>query len=593
MRKRTLFRQLLFITLLACLLTASLSAVIFSGSEIRSITERTSREMEPWARRISRMTVQYFEGEVSFDSYVDSAVRESHGFVIYIFDSESNIILHSDDADTDASIRYLAPYVRMTILENRIVRSTDWRSAAGIFIGVPISHNGSVDGAVFIVTPRNNAGQAIRSMILKVGLSALASICIMAVPVFIISRRISLPVLKMTRTAMDMANGNYLQSAPKGGSIELDDLGWSLDQLSGHLQETIDALKSSGTRLQTILDGLNEGVIALDGGGKVQYHNPSALRLLKLDDTEKLSEWLSEHPFQSDGGSSDVYPDSTLIHLADKVLRIHRSSYGEHDGSGNAVFIIQDVSEYERLEQTRRDYVANVSHELRTPIASIRSLAEALNDGLIKDENKRARYYEHILRESARMTRLINDLLELSKLQSGAVKPEKEIFSLGRLIEDVGERMGLIADESGIRLSCDPSGEMLSNSNKDMIEQVLVALIDNGIKYAEDEGTLSVRSEDDGDKWIVYVSNTGRFDEKDIDHLFERFFKADRSHSGEGTGLGLAITKELLTVLGETITAFNKDDRAVFAFTVEKGNEQSDGGRRDAPMLSDRKGCAA
>ena len=583
MRKRTLFRQLLFITLLACLLTASLSAVIFSGSEIRAITERTSREMEPWARRISRMTVQYFGGEVSFDSYVDSAIRESHGFVIYIFDSEGNIILHSDDADTGASIRYLAPYVRMTISENRMVRSTGWRSAAGIFIGVPIFHNGSVDGAVFIVTPRNNAGEAIRSMILKVGLSALASICIMAVPVFAISRRISLPVLKMTRTAMDMASGNYLQSAPKGGSVELDHLGWSLDQLSGHLQETIEALKSSGARLQTILDNLTEGVIALDGAGKVQYHNPSALQLLMLDDTEKLREWLSKNPFPTDSGTSDPSPDSALMHFGDKILRIHRSSYGEYDGSGNAVFIIQDVSEYERLEQTRRDYVANVSHELRTPIASIRSLAEALNDGLIKDEEKRARYYEHILRESARMTRLINDLLELSKLQSGAVRPEKQIFSLGRLIEDVGERMALIADESGIRLSCDPPGEMISNSNKDMIEQVLVALIDNGIKYAEDEGTLTVRAKDDGNRWIVYVSNTGRFEKKDIDHLFERFYKADRSHSGGGTGLGLAITKELLTVLGETITAFNENDRAVFAFTVEKGYEQTDGGLKDAP----------
>ena len=222
------------------------------------------------------MTVQYFEGKVSFDSYVDSAVRESHGYVIYIFDSGGNIILHSDEADTGSSIEYLAPFVSKTIMENEPVRSTDWRSAAGLFIGVPIFHNGSVDGAVFIVTPRNNAWDSVRSMILKVGFSALASICVMAVPVFVMSRRISRPVQKMTSTAIDMANGNYRQSAPRGGNAELDDLGWSLERLSGHLQETMDELRSSGARLQTILDGLTEGVIALDDRGNEQYHNPFA-----------------------------------------------------------------------------------------------------------------------------------------------------------------------------------------------------------------------------------------------------------------------------------------------------------------------------
>ena len=234
------------------------------------------------------------------------------------------------------------------------------------------------------------------------------------------------------------------------------------------------------------------------------------------------------------------------------------------------IILIQDVTESERLEQTRRDYVANVSHELKTPIASIRSLAETLSDGMVKNDNDKVRYYEYILRESMRLSRLIDDLLELSRLQSGSIALTKQSFYLEGMIESVSERMKLIADDSEIRLEYEESVLPSAYSNPDRIEQALVSLTDNAIKYSDDGGMIRIHAIEKPEHIIVEVRNTGHVNESDLPHLFERFYKADKSHTGLGTGLGLAITKEVLELLGESISVKNDAGEVVFAFTVHK-----------------------
>ncbi len=186
---------------------------------------------------------------------------------------------------------------------------------------------------------------------------------------------------------------------------------------------------------------------------------------------------------------------SILIDAGEKKLLLVVSlSQETSEVAPGTVIVAQDVTAAERLEQTRRDYVANVSHELRTPIASIRSLAETLNDGLVKSEDDRSRYYGYILRESLRLTRLINDLLELSRLQSGAVALEKSPFDLDGVVAETTEQMELIASYSGIRIRTQWNCEkpLCVLSNRDRIEQVLIALVDNAIKFASDDGTITL-----------------------------------------------------------------------------------------------------
>ncbi|MDO4573422.1 MAG: HAMP domain-containing sensor histidine kinase, partial [Clostridia bacterium] len=201
---------------------------------------------------------------------------------------------------------------------------------------------------------------------------------------------------------------------------------------------------------------------------------------------------------------------------------------------------------------------------------------ETLNDGLVRSEEDRGRYYGYILRESLRLSRLINDLLELSRLQSGAVALVRESFDLAQLAREVAGRMGETAGYSGIqvRLELEGAGPLPAYSNRDRVEQVLVCLMDNAIKFASDDGVIVLAVRAEAEAYEVLVKNTGHIAEADLPHIFERFYKADTAHAdSSGTGLGLAIARETIDRLGESIAAANEDGFAVFRFTVGRSAE--------------------
>ena len=230
----------------------------------------------------------------------------------------------------------------------------------------------------------------------------------------------------------------------------------------------------------------------------------------------------------------------------------------------------------ERLDEgftAQRQFTGNAAHELRTPLASIRSLADALNDGMVQDEKDRKRYYGYILRESIRLSNLINDLLELSRLQSGGVAFSKGRVELYEIAYDVADRMNDAAAQRGksVRLEA-PEGEYYAYTNADRIEQVLIALVDNAIKHGTDGCTVSVNLFENAEKnrYEFVVSNPAEVDPADLEHLFERFYKADHAHTGDGTGLGLAIVSEVLNLLGEKIDIEYENGIIAFRFTAEK-----------------------
>jgi signal transduction histidine kinase len=232
------------------------------------------------------------------------------------------------------------------------------------------------------------------------------------------------------------------------------------------------------------------------------------------------------------------------------------------------------VTESARLEQTRRDYVANVSHELRTPVASLRAMGETLLDGMVKTDEKREFFYNNIVRESMRLSRLVDDLLELSRLQAGGEAMQKAPFDLRGTLRNIADGYGSLAEDAGLvfSLDADMSSPIPVLSNADRVEQVLVALMDNAIKHAPDGGevVLACHGRDGGVE--VSVSNTGeRIPSEDLPFIFERFYTVDKSRAGGGTGLGLSIAREVVRGLGEDIWAESGEDGTRFAFSVGGG----------------------
>ena len=573
MKKGSFFQKLLAYILCACLLAAVLTGVLAGANSVRILTGRIAQELTARALSLSAMCSQFIDGNVMFDLFYGLLASEMRGARVYVYDAQGGLLLWSDAAEAEEDAEVGAALAAQVIAGGREPAvSMNWRRGV-IAAGAPVLDNFSrVNGAVVLVKPAGEVRAAVWQIIGTVLASVAISAAIMLLPAFFGSRRIASPIRQMTGVALRMSGGDFTARADESYRGEIGVLGGALNHLSGELSATISNLLLARARLSSILSGIGDGVLALDADlTTVAFCNPAAQRLLRAaDGSDQTAAFVRAHRETFAAALEADGPQEAHWSAGGRELLLTCSrSQDEADSAPGVVVLLRDVTAAERLEQTRRDYVANVSHELRTPIASIRSLAEALDDGLVRTDEDRARYYGYILRESLRLSRLIDDLLELSRLQSGTVALERSAFDLNELAAQVAERMRVTASYSGIDLRYTPAAALPPClSNRDRIEQVLVALLDNAIKYASDDGVVEICCRSEGERLRVEVSNSGHIDEADLPHLFERFYKADRAHAGQGTGLGLAIAREVLERLDGSIEAFNRDGFAVFSFTV-------------------------
>lgn len=575
-RHSSFFGKFLCLLLCACILTVVLTAMIYTVTGGNVFARRIADEMLPRAQAIARLASRFQTGQISYDSFIDISLNEQRGTRVYIFDVTGEILAYvASDYDAVISERVLTAGLT-AIGENRDYVSAKWSKVDGVVVGVPFTDNmNRVCGAVVMSRPANVLLPSMFSLIRALMASCLIASIVMIVPAYYVSGRMSNPIRSMMRASVAMASGDFTVRADEDRSDEIGQLGAALNFLSERLNRNIADLLLTRNRLHMILDGLSEGVVALDHENKPIYVNHAARALLGAGEREAISPHLAAALPLCDAVLAEgaACTRETILDKGEKKLHIAVSySQETSESAAGTIIVVRDVTAEERLEQTRRDYVANVSHELRTPIASIRSIAETLNDGLIRNEDDRSRYYGYILRESMRLSRLINDLLELSRLQSGAIALEKKPFDLIGVASEVAERMGVVAAYSDIRINTAFHGltRLTVCSNRDRIEQTLIALTDNAIKFSKDDGAIlfDVRLDEAHAYAEVSVRNTGHIDEAVLPHLFERFYKADTSHTEGGTGLGLAIVYEVLARLGETIRAYNEGDDAVFTFTV-------------------------
>lgn len=570
MFKDTILRRIVVIILLSVLLSAVLTTAAFYYSGGRVFSGIKAKELRPRAEYLANITAEYLQGLITKESYERSIGR---GFKVwdasmYAYDACGDLFAYPANEDSTVNKDAISGLLQ-NVLKGESVYSPRTKNHAGVLIGEPVvSYFGSVIGAVFLVKPLNELNTAMGSLIYALIISLIASSLIMILPAYLGSRSIVRPIRQMNVTANAMAGGNFTAKAEEEGTDELVQLGRSLNHLSAALSATISDLTLEKNRLHAVINGMGEGIIAIDAEGKIIKTNSAALRLLGgsyADDITALSAY--RQAAEDIGCVLGGETVSKELKVRDRILRVAITPLTDGGRGEGAVMLIRDITEASRLEQTRTEYVANVSHELRTPIASIRGLADALNDGLVKKDEDKARYYGYILRESMRLSRLIDDLLELSRLQSGTIAFKKQFISINELIEDVADRYVSAAREKGLNVEIDIGEPYKVYTNPDRAEQVLVALTDNAIKYGY-SGTLRFSAEKKGDSLYISVSNPGSIADEDIDHVFERFYKADKAHAGQGTGLGLSIVNEVLELLGERIWVKSENGTVTFTFTL-------------------------
>ena len=570
MFKDTILRRIVVIILLSVLLSAVLTTAAFYYSGGRVFSGIKAKELRPRAEYLANITAEYLQGLITKETYERSIGR---GFKVwdasmYAYDACGDLFAYPANEDSTVNKDAISGLLQ-NVLKGETVYSPNTKNHAGVLIGEPVvSRFGNVIGALFLVKPLNELNAAMGSLIYALIISMIASSLIMILPAYLGSRSIVRPIRQMNVTANAMAGGNFTAKAEEEGTDELVQLGRSLNHLSAALSATISDLTLEKNRLHAVINGIGEGIIAIDAEGKIIKTNSAALRLLGGSYADDITALPAYRQAAEDIGC--VLGGETVskeLKVRDRILRVAITPLTDGGRGEGAVMLIRDITEASRLEQTRTEYVANVSHELRTPIASIRGLADALNDGLVKKDEDKARYYGYILRESMRLSRLIDDLLELSRLQSGTIAFKKQFISINELIEDVADRYVSAAREKGLNVEIDIGEPYKAYTNPDRAEQVLVALTDNAIKYGY-SGTLRFSAEKKGDSLYISVSNPGSIADEDIDHVFERFYKADKAHAGQGTGLGLSIVNEVLELLGERIWVKSENETVTFTFTL-------------------------
>lgn len=584
MRSSGLLRNILLIVFTTLMLLVLLVTLTFSivGNSIYS--QMKADELAPRAEFIAEQISDYEMGRITREALerslrMDESVMDAT--IIVLDRNGAGITNDAQGSRFQEKLDFTKKYLSRVMTGEKITIAS---TRIGVLVGAPAYYNGNPVCAVFLVKDNDEVRVVVKHLIAELAISMCALALLMIIPVYILSRKMTRPIVKVSEAALTMANGDFHVRASVEGNSELRRLSTSFNTLADTLQKNINDLVIERNRLFTILNGIGEGIISVDKTGVITHFNQASVQLLggtQMQSPAALPIYAQIAPnlFKVLDGAEQASVD---IEQGETIIRCTTTPLYEESGSlCGAVMLISNITESERLEQTRKDYVANVSHELRTPLTSIRSLAEALNDDMIADAEDRKRYYGYILKESIRLSHLVDDLLELSRLQSGGVAFTKRKVELYEIIMDVSYRMSDSALERGMKIDVlSPEAEYYAYSNPDRIEQVVVALVGNAITHGAENGEISVNISEDEDKYVISVSNPAQVDERDVKHLFERFYKADHSHSKEGTGLGLAIVNEVLELLKEKIWVDYHDGIICFSFTVSKENT----GSKTAPV---------
>ena len=423
---------------------------------------------------------------------------------------------------------------------------------------VPIVTNGEVLYIVYIKDSKHETQSLVNSLFTIILQAMLVGLVIAIFLSLLLSKTITTPIENLTHSAMRMGEGEFESKIEVHSNDEIGTLTETFNTMAQTLKETLDTVEGERNKLDTLFLHMTDGVASFTNDGKVIQLNPAACELLGVSREDQLSfsDIFSslEVTFESlrDLGADDAVECDLFV--GGRTLRVSFASVGTEVA---VLAVIHDITEQFKLETSRREFVANVSHELRTPLTNVKSYAETLLDMCEPEDEMKKSFYGVIINETDRMTRIVKDLLILSRLDYAKMDWKISRFSLMESLENVTRAMEMDAKNHKHELSLNIPKELPEmNGDKGRVEQVFVNIISNAIKYTPDGGKITVSALNDGGRVEITVEDTGiGIPKKDLDRIFDRFYRVDkaRSRARGGTGLGLAITKEIVEYHGGSI----------------------------------------
>lgn len=423
-----------------------------------------------------------------------------------------------------------------------------------IVVGTPM-HIDEGDGAVFLYQSLGVIKDTTRQTTKLILLAAGIAIILTTIFAFFLSTRITAPLRKMREAAFEVAKGKFDTKVPILTKDEIGELATGFNQMGRQLKFHINALSQEKEQLSSILSSMADGVITFNRDGTILITNPPADRFLQ--------QWYYEKSDQSD----EPIPTS-VRELLQNVVVTETEQTGEITLQGRsyvvivsplynnntirgAVVVVRDMTEERRLDKLRKDFIANVSHELRTPISMLQGYSEAIVDDIAESEEEKKEIARIIYDESLRMGRLVNDLLDLARMEAGHIMLNKDSVPIMPFTDRVVNKFLGIARENKVSIYFESNVDlqMEMTMDPDRIEQVLTNLIDNAVRHTPEAGAVTVSLTEGKGGFLFNVKDTGSgIPEEDLPFVFERFYKADkaRTRGKSGTGLGLAIAKNIV-----------------------------------------------
>jgi two-component system sensor histidine kinase VicK len=506
----------------------------------------------------------------SIKNLIDNLVK-LNGANVQVIDQNGKVISTTEKDQSIVGQRTSQPEVTIALLGTRSESlRIDPRTGHRVkVLVVPVKGDNIVYGAVYMVASMEDMYETIRKINGILATGTIISLLLTAVLGVVLARTITTPVKEMTRQARAVADGDFNRAVRIYSDDEIGQLGMAFNHMTRRLKEAILEQEEEREKLAGILRNMTDGVIAAKRNGEIILLNPSAEEMLQVNMADIIAEGKTlydllrlppEEEMPLYAQSEPLIIEMMLANREVVILRVTFTPLQQDSGKkGGIIAVLQDVTEQERLEQQRREFVANVSHELRTPLTTIKSYVEALLDGAMDDPDISNRFLRVTMSETERMIRLVNDLLQLSRFDSQGIRLHCKDVDMNQLLRYAADRFSMFSEQQGVDLHL-ATTEPLPHVyiDQDAINQVLDNLLSNAIKYTPRGGSVTLQAKANFKQQRVYVSVTDTgigIPSRDLKRIFERFYRVDkaRSRGQGGTGLGLAIARELVQAHGAEI----------------------------------------
>jgi two-component system phosphate regulon sensor histidine kinase PhoR len=450
-------------------------------------------------------------------------------------------------------------------------QSTRYSTTLGkkmMYVAVPVSYQGEVLGIARVALPLTEVESLTKNLTVIIASAMAITALLVILAAWIIARITTRPIRRLTAASREIASGKFEQKIAIESRDEVGELAHAFNEMSLKLKELVETISGDRARLASILDNMADGVIVTDIEGSISLCNKAAEKLFSIKEAIGKSpiEVVRDHEINDlikhcleTGETQEIQYESGTSRRYIRAIAIPVSNRRPE----GVLLLLQDLTDIRNLQTTRRELIGNISHEFRTPLAGIKAMVETLRNGAVDDKNAAGDFLARIDGEVDRLTQMVAELTELSRIETGKTELKLNAANLNTLIEEVVDQLNPQVERQQLSIKKELTSDLPSvRVDSERVKQVLVNLVHNAIKFTPPGGSITISSRYD-DKYVsIEVTDTGTgISRNDLPHIFERFYKADRARSGGGTGMGLAIAKHVVEAHGGNIRAESREGK--------------------------------